>query len=164
MTWIHSVPDRCRAEATELTWDLDCARGALTEIATCWRRSLAFLPELPLRLPLRLEDATRAIEADILRLVDAGPNQSPGLAVDITGRFAALRRDMAAARAMTGGQDTADAGDALLWVSAEHALRRAGSHLLCLILQLVTDIDRSPSDPPAPAALVVSLGPGPSSS
>src|SRR6266849_4016730 len=114
MTWNHSVPDICRAEATELAWDLACTRGALSEIATCWRRSLSCSPGLPPGLPLHLEDAARAIEADIARLVEAGPNQSPGLAVDVAGRFAAFRQDIASARAMTGARDAADAGDSLL--------------------------------------------------
>jgi hypothetical protein len=163
MTWSHSEPDTCRAEATELAWDLACTRGALSEIATCWRRSLPSSPGLPPALPLHLEGAVRAIEADIALLIGAGPDQSPGLAVDITGRFAAFRRDFAAARAMTGALDSADAGDALLWESADRALRHAGSRLLLLILQLVTDTDWSPADSPAPvgrAALLVSLGLG----
>jgi hypothetical protein len=158
----RSVPDMCRAEARELSWDLACVRGALNEIATCWRRTLSYLPELPPRLPLHLEETARAIEADVLRLVDAGPNQSAGLAVEVTGRFAAFRQDITSARAMTGALDATDAGDALLWESADHALRHAGSRLLCLILQLVTDTDWSPTSPAAPAgraALVVSLGP-----
>src|ERR1022692_34763 len=98
----RSVPDMCRAEATELAWDLARVRGALSEIATCWRRSLSCLPELPPRLPLQLEDTARAIQADVLRLVDAGPNQSAGLAVEVAGRFAAFRQDITSARAMTG--------------------------------------------------------------
>jgi len=156
------VPEICRAEAAELAWDLACARGALSEIATCWRRSLSCQPSLPLALPLRLEEAGRAIQADIARLVAAGPGQPPDLAVDVAGRFAAFRRDIAAARAMTEGPDAADAGDRLLWASVDRALGRAGALLLRLILQLVTDTDWSPTDSAAPAgrpALLVSLGP-----
>jgi hypothetical protein len=152
----------CRAEAAELAWDLACARGALSEIATCWRRSQSCQPGLPVALPLRLADAARAIEAHVARLVAAGPDQPPGLAVEVAGGFAAFRRDIAAARAMTGARDAADAGDALLWESADRALRRAGALLLRLILRLVTDTDWSPSDSDAPAgrpALLVSLGP-----
>jgi hypothetical protein len=159
MTWNHSVPDTCRAEAAELAWDLAFVHGALTEIATCWRRSLATQPELPLRLPLSLADAARGIDADVKRLVEAGPNQPPDRAVDMTGRFAALRQDMAAARAMTGAPGAPGAGDALLWESAERALRHAGNHLLCLILRLVPGTDWSPAQSPIPE-LVVSLGPG----
>jgi hypothetical protein len=133
-----SVPELCRAEAAELAWDLACARGALSEIATCWRRSLSRLPGLPMALPLQLEYAVRVIEADVARLVVAGPDQPPGLAVDVAERFAAFRRDIAAARAITAGPDAADAGDALLWESADRALRRAGTLLLRLILQLVS--------------------------
>jgi hypothetical protein len=163
MTSSHSVPDLCRAEATELAWDMDCARGALSEIATCWRRSQSRLPGLPPGLPLHLEDAARALEADVVLLVDAGPDQSPALAMDVAGRFAAFRQDIASARDMTGARPGADAGDALLWESADRALRRAGSRLLCLIVQLVKDADWSPTGSPAPAgraALLVSLGAG----
>jgi hypothetical protein len=162
MSGNHSVPEICRAEATELAWDLACARGALSEIATCWRRSRSCQPGLPMALPLQLEDAAHTIESDVARLVAAGPDQSPGLAMDVAGRFAAFRQDIAAARAMTGALGATDAGDALLWESADRALRRAGTLLLRLILQLVTDTDWSPTDSAAPAgrpALLVSLGP-----
>jgi hypothetical protein len=168
MTSNHSVPDLCRAEAAELAWDLACARGALSEIATCWRRSQSCQPGLPMALPLQLEDAAHAIEADVALLVDAGTDQSSGLALDIAGRFAAFRKDFAAARARTGPLTGAGAGDGLLWESADRALRHAGSLLLLLILQLVTDTDWSTADSPASAGrptLVVSLGPasGPAS-
>lgn len=161
MTLDHSAQEVCRAEARGLTWDLARVRGALSEIATCWRRSPSRLPELPLGLPLQLEDAARSIEADVARFVAAGPDQSPDLAVEVTGRFAAFRREIAVSRAMTRGPDAACAGDALLWESADDALRRAGSRLLCLILLLVTDTDCSPADAPAPAGravLMVSIG------
>jgi hypothetical protein len=128
-------------EIRDLAWDLACADGALSEIATCWRRSMSCLPELPPRLPLQLQRSARRIEADARSLADAGQGQAPGQARDLAARFAEFRHDFACARAMTSPPGSADAGDALLWDSAGAALDRAGDRLLRLILDLVTVAD-----------------------
>jgi hypothetical protein len=135
------------AEVRELTWDLACASGALSEIATCWRRSFWCLPELPSGLPLRLQDSARRIGADARSLADAG--QAPGPAAELAERFAEFRNDFDCARDMTRAPGSADAGDALLWDSADAALNRAGARLLHLILELATAGDPVPAQAPA---------------
>jgi hypothetical protein len=42
-----------------LAWDLACASGALSEIATTLRRGSQVMPELPHGLPVRLPAAAR---------------------------------------------------------------------------------------------------------
>lgn len=121
------------ADLRELTWDIACARGALYEIATCWRRSLPTMPDLPLRLPLRLQDAARQIEADARFLAAAGPGHAAGLAADVAGRFDSFRHDIASAQALTRVPGSAGIGDELLWDSVADALNRAGSRLLSLL-------------------------------
>ena len=121
------------ADMRELTWDIACARGALCEIATCWRRSLPALPGLPLRLPLRLQDAARQIEADARCLAAAEPGQTAGLAADVAVRFGSFRHDIASAQALTRVPGSTGAGDELLWNSVTDALHRAGSRLLSLL-------------------------------
>lgn len=165
MTCSHAVPEGCRDEVRDLALDLARTNGALSEIATCWRRSQPFIPGLPPGLPLRLQDAALRIEEDARALADAGPGQLPGQAADLANRFAAFRQDVSSARAMT--SDPADgAGDARLWDSADAALRRTGSNLLRLILRLVPDADWSTADSltagayPGRAVLLVSLGQG----
>jgi hypothetical protein len=124
-----------------------CARGALSEIATCWRRSQPAPPALPLRLPLRLQDAARQIEADARRLAAAGPGQATGLAADVAGSFASFRRDIACARAMTCAPGSTGAGDGLLWDSVVGALHRAGSRLPSLLAHHATVTDWPPATP-----------------
>jgi len=167
----HTELDSRGAEVRDLTWDLACADGALSEIATCWRRSLSRLPGLPPGLPLRLQDSARRIEADARSLAGAARGQAPGPALDLAERFAEFRREVACARTMTdrpGGAEAGDAlavGDALLWDTADAALDRAGDRLLHLLVDIVTPAD-SPSGPPTapgsrprPTVLLVALNP-----
>jgi uncharacterized protein YfiM (DUF2279 family) len=129
------------AEVRDLAWDLACCSGALSEIATCWRRSQSLLPDLPPGLPLQLQDSARRMGADARSLAGAGPGAVPGPAADLAQRFAAFRQDFACARDMTRHAWTSrHAGDALLWDSADAALNSAGNHVRLIIEQgRVTD-------------------------
>ena len=120
-----TMPDGARL----LALDLATVSGTLEEISTTWRRAWLSRPELPLRLPLRLQDTARQLTADIRELADAGPRQAPGLALSVTSRLSALREGVASAQAMTCGPGMPPAGDARLWDCLNSALRRASSRL-----------------------------------
>ena len=122
-------------EVRDLTWDLACCSGALSEIATCWRRSQSVL-ELPPGLPLQLRDSASRIGADARSLAGKSTAQVPGPAADLAERFAAFRQDFACARDLTRPAWTSrHAGDALLWATADEALNRAGNHLRVILAQ-----------------------------
>lgn len=91
-------------------------RGALSEVGTVWRRAAPERPELPLQLPLRLADSVR----QLMDSLGGGP-------VGVTGRLAALEREIIAAAALTGGLDS-KAGDAGLWEYIGAALDQAREH------------------------------------
>jgi hypothetical protein len=116
-------------DAQLLAGDLYRVSGALSEIATCWRRAWQSRPELPLDLPLRLHDTTRQLAADMQKLAGADPGQPPDLALSVASRLSALTDDIASAQAMTCGPGTPTAGDAALWDDISAALERAGSQL-----------------------------------
>ena len=61
-----------------MAWDLATVSGALSEIATTWRRALPCRPDLPLDLPQRLADMARRLAADIRSLGAAGTPGRPG--------------------------------------------------------------------------------------
>src|SRR4029077_16474837 len=79
-----------------MAWDLATVSGALSEIATTWRRALPCRPDLPLdppprlpravrrrpalplALPQRLADMARRLAADIRALAAAGAPEAPG--------------------------------------------------------------------------------------
>jgi hypothetical protein len=131
----HTELDPRGAEVRDLTWDLAFCSGALSEIATCWRRSQSLL-RLPPGLPLRLQDSASRMGADARSLAGKGTAQVPGSAAELAERFAAFRHDFASARDMTRPDWTSrHAGDALLWDSADEALNRAGAHLRLLLGQ-----------------------------
>ena len=119
-----AMPDGARL----LALDLATVSGTLEEISTTWRRAWLTRPELPLRLPLRLQDTARQLTADIRGPV-AGPRQAPGRALPVTSRLSALRDGVASAQAMTCGPGMPPAGDARLWDCLNSALRRASSRL-----------------------------------
>jgi hypothetical protein len=56
-----AMPDGARLLALHLA----TVSGTLEEISTTWRRAWLTRPELPLRLPLRLQDTARQLTADI---------------------------------------------------------------------------------------------------
>ena len=115
-----------------MAWDLATVSGALSEIATTWRRALPCRPDLPLDLPQRLADMARRLAADI-RSLAARPGRSarqgPDLAREVTIRMSALSQGADYARAITAGGGAADVGDTPLWELLRPALRRTGRTL-----------------------------------
>ena len=152
-----------REDLQLLNSDLECARGALSEISTVWRRAHQSRPELPLGLPEQLEDGIRQLAASAHALVDVGPGQPPDLAFSLAKRLAVLRTDIREAEAITCGGGTAQVGDAGLWSYLSKAVHRAGNRLLALIVQLARIKDWSLSGPaalpdPDRVCLLVRLG------
>jgi len=152
MTHSHDSLMRARDDLQLLAGDLACVSGTLSEISTAWRRARPFRPELPLSLPMRLQNATRHLAAAVQALADAGPDQPPGLAFSVAEQLSALRDDIACAEAMTCGPGTPSAGDAQLWEHLNAAVQRARTQLLSLILHLVKIKDWSLSGPAGPEA------------
>jgi hypothetical protein len=110
-----------------MAWDLATVSGALSEIATTWRRALPYRPDLPLDLPQRLADMARRLAADLRSLAAPGvPGQD--LAREIAIRMSALSQGVDYARAITAG-GAADVGDTPLWELLWPALRRTGRTL-----------------------------------
>ncbi|MFY9868018.1 MAG: hypothetical protein WAK58_29765 [Trebonia sp.] len=121
-----------------MAWDLATVSGALSEIATTWRRALPCRPDLPLDLPQRLADMARRLAADIRSLGalgapgapgTPGEERAPGLAREVSIRISALSQGADYARAITAGGDAADVGDTPLWELLRPALRRTGRTL-----------------------------------
>jgi len=118
-----------------MAWDLATVSGALSEIATTWRRALPCRPDLPLDLPQRLADMARRLAADVRSLGAPGAQGAPGqdrapdLAREVTIRMSALSQGADYAQAITAGGGTADVGDAPLWELLRPALRRTGRML-----------------------------------
>jgi hypothetical protein len=118
-----------------MAWDLATVSGALSEIATTWRRALPCRPDLPLDLPQRLADMARRLAADIRSLGapgtpgTPGEERAPGLAREVSIRMSALSQGADYARAITAGGGAADVGDTPLWELLRPALRRTGRTL-----------------------------------
>lgn len=111
-----------------MVWDLATVSGALSEIATTWRRARPCRPDLPLDLPQRLADMARRLAADIRSLAAPGaPGQD--LAREVAIRMSALSQGADYARAITAGGGAADVGDTPLWELLRPALRRTGRTL-----------------------------------
>lgn len=151
------MTDNCDPQMTAhddlrlLVRDLACVSGTLPEIATAWRRAKQNRPELPLGLPIRLENAARQLAAAVRALASAGPDQPPDLAVSVASQLSGLIEDIASADAMTRGPGVPDVGDARLWECIDAAMDRARKRLLALILHLVRIKDWSLSGPPGTA-------------
>jgi hypothetical protein len=109
-----------------MAWDLATVSGALSEIATTWRRALPCRPDLPLDLPQRLADMARRLAADIRSLAAPGQERAPDLARSVSIRMSALSQGVDYARAITAGGGTTDVGDTPLWELLRPALRRTG--------------------------------------
>jgi hypothetical protein len=107
-----------------LARDLGRMSGALSEIATVWRRAHQCRPDLPLALPLQLEATTHQL-ARLADDVGQDPANGPDLALLMTEQMSALERDIAAARAMTCGADIPPVGDAGLWERLGAAMQQA---------------------------------------
>jgi hypothetical protein len=120
-----AMPDGARL----LALDLARVSGTLEEISTTWRRAWLTRPELPLRLPLRLQDTARQLAADIQELEAGDPRQPPGRALSVTSQLSAFGDGVASAQAMTCGPGMPPAGDAGLWDRLNIALRLAGTRL-----------------------------------
>jgi hypothetical protein len=114
-----------------MAWDLATVSGALSEIATTWRRALPCRPDLPLDLPQRLADMARRLAADIRSLAAPAASGALGqdLAREVAIRMSALSQGADYARAITAGGGAADVGDTPLWELLRPALRRTGRTL-----------------------------------
>lgn len=95
--------------------DLAAASGALSEIATTWRRAQTFRPDLPLGLPQGLADRAQQLAADIQLLAVTGYGNDTGMPTALAQEMSALREGIAAARAMTRSPGDPGVGDAGLW-------------------------------------------------
>jgi hypothetical protein len=138
MTGTQDAAAAARDDVRLLAGDLAQVSGTLSEIATTWRRAWQSRPDLPLGLPVRLQDTARQLAADIQDLASAGPGQPPDRALCVASQLSALKDDIASAQAMTCGPGIPPAGDAALWADLSAALERAGNQLPDLILRLVT--------------------------
>jgi hypothetical protein len=126
--------------------------GALSEVATVWRRARPSRTDLPLTLPLRLESSVRQLMkvTEVLRCSD--PAQWPDAILKIGEGIAALQGDFAAASAMTCGPGITPVGDAGLWGYLSAAVSQARLHALSLALQPTGDLHLASSgDGPASA-------------
>jgi hypothetical protein len=106
----------------DIAWDLATVSGALSEIATTWRRAGVSRPDLPPGLPQRLADTALQLATDTRLLAGTGQGKAPGMPAPLARQVSALRKDVAAARAMTHGPGDPGVGDAGLWDSLGPAL------------------------------------------
>lgn len=132
-----------RDDFDDAAWDLATVSGALSEIATTWRRALPCRPDLPLDLPQRLADMARRLAADATSLAAAGQQPAPGMALSVATRVSALSEGADYARAITADGSGMAVGDASLWETLRPALRRTGRRLALAAV---------PVRPTAPAA------------
>jgi hypothetical protein len=112
-----------------MAWDLATVSGALSEIATTWRRASPGRPDLPLGLPVRLAAMAEGLAADARSLAGTGQQPAPGVAVSVALRMSQLSEGTAYARSITAGRGSAGVGDAPLWELVRPALRRTGDCL-----------------------------------
>lgn len=112
-----------------VAWDLATVSGALSEIATTWRRALPGRPDLPLELPQRLADMARRLASDIRSLAAGEQERAPDLAREVTIRMSVLSQGVDYARAITSRGGVADVADAPLWELLRPALRRTSRTL-----------------------------------
>lgn len=134
MTATRDTPTTRHDEVQLLQRDLARISGTLSEIATVWRRAKPYLPELPLILPLQLQETARQLDADIQALAGEGPCQFPGPAQSAAHRISVLKQGMASAQAMTSGPGIPELGDGRLWESLSISLHRAEAGLADLML------------------------------
>jgi hypothetical protein len=159
----HDPPRTIRGDFDLLSHDLAAVYGTLSQITAVWRRAHQDWPELPLRLPLQLQDATRQLAVSAQAFVDAGPGQPPELAFWLARQLSTLRNDIRVAQALT-REAAIGVGDAALWDHLGEPLRRAGNRLLLLIVQLARIREWSLSGPdgelsePDQAVLTIKLG------
>jgi hypothetical protein len=133
MTDSSDSPMNFRSDLQLLTRDLGCMSGTLEEIATVWRRAHQRRPDLPLGLPLRLENATHQLAKTVDDLAWAVPDQRPQLASLMTEQISALERDATAAEGMTCSADIQPVGDTGLWGNFGTAMHRVRARTLSLV-------------------------------
>jgi hypothetical protein len=124
MTESHVQPASVGDDFRLMARDLGAMSGALSEIATVWRRASQCEPDLPLGLPLQLQAATRQIARALDDLARTGPDHEADV-FPVMEQISALERDVAAAKAMTCGVGISPVGDAGLWERLEAAMRHA---------------------------------------
>jgi hypothetical protein len=107
-----------------VAWDLATVSGALSEIATTWRRAKPCHPGLPVGLPQHLADLAGRLAADVRSLAVTGAQQQRELELSL--RLSALREGAAYAQTITSGACAPCVGDARLWESVRLALQRTG--------------------------------------
>jgi hypothetical protein len=122
MTGTRGSPVTARDDIQPIAWDLATVSGALSEIATTWRRARASRPDLPPGLPQRLADTAQHLAADALLITGNVQGEAPVIPASLARQVSALRHDVAAARAMTHGPGDPGVGDAALWESLGPAL------------------------------------------
>ena len=105
--------------------DLAHISGTLSEIATVWRRARPYLPDLPLTLPLQLQDSARQLAAAIQARAEAGSLQPADQALSLPEQLCALKENITSAQAMTCGPGIPQIGDHRLWQSIDTVLTRA---------------------------------------
>ena len=88
-----------RDDIQPIAWDLATVSGALSEIATTWRRARASRPDLPPGLPQRLADTAQHLAADALLIGGNGRGEAQVMPASLARQVSALREDVAAARA-----------------------------------------------------------------
>jgi hypothetical protein len=111
-----------RGDIQPIAWDLATVSGALSEIATTWRRARAGRPDLPPGLPQRLADTALRLAAGARLFTGNGQGEARGMPASLARQVSVLRHDVAAARAMTHGPGDPGVGDAALWESLGPAL------------------------------------------
>lgn len=129
--------------------------GALSEVATVWRRLRRSEPDLPLGVPLRLEGSVRHLKQMIEDLRWAGAREWPALMLEVINQLAILDAGIAAASALTSSPGRPPAGDAGLWAYLHAAMNQARLHTLALMLVPPVDINRPMGGPHAPAPAAV---------
>ena len=129
MTESSDPPISVHGDFQLMARDLARMSGALSEIATVWRRARQCRPDLPLALPMQLEAATHQLARIADDLASAGPGQRPDLALLMTEQMSALERDLAVAEAMTCGAGIPPVGDAGLWERLGAAMHQARAHV-----------------------------------
>jgi hypothetical protein len=147
-------PDFGGPDFDGVAWDLATVSGALSEIATTWRRALPCRPDLPLDLPQRLADMARRLAADIRSLAAdgqepaspsaSGPLTQSGplsLAQSVAIRMSALSQGADYARAIASGGGAAVVCDEPLWEFLRPALHRTS---LTLTAGLAPALSRPP--------------------
>jgi hypothetical protein len=112
-----------------VAWDLATVSGALSEIATTWRRAKTSYPGLPVGLPQHLADLAGRLAADLRSLAVTGAQQPRDLELSL--RLSALREGAAYAQTITSGAGAPCVGDGPLWESVRLALQRT-ARLLAL--------------------------------